>query len=416
MTRGRTAKVAGQVIVLSEIFHPVTTSTGYYISEIASLYATLHGVRVLCAQPFATQCPRWESWRGLDIVRIGRMRGFDSGIIIRAAGAACWVGRILWWLIWRCRRNDVLFVVTNPPFLPSVAALVSRIRRAHLIILAHDVYPHAAVVAGVIRKGGLVERAALFIQRWTLRRASRVICLGRDMERLIHAVEPSTGEKTLIIRNWAEMPPAVMPSKSTSVFAARAGTVSAFTVLHAGNLGRTHDAEVAVQAAKLLCQVNNIVLLFATAGPISEVVEKAINSGTVQNIRVSSMTANREGQWDTLAAADVVLVVFKSGMAGVSVPSRLYNAMAAGKPLIVVADDESEIACVVTEERIGWVVTPGRADQLRDAILAAWRDPVQLREMGRRAETAARDSYSMQQSLKKYAALLRTVSTEGSGS
>jgi hypothetical protein len=55
------------------------------------------------------------------------------------------------------------------------------------------------------------------------------------------------------------------------------------------------------------------------------------------------------------------------------VPSRFYNLLAVGRPVVLVSEPEAEAALTVVENGLGWVVTPGRADQLADAIRAASR-------------------------------------------
>jgi hypothetical protein len=56
---------------------------------------------------------------------------------------------------------------------------------------------------------------------------------------------------------------------------------------------------------------------------------------------------------DSLNASDIALIALSAGMSGVSVPSRMYNIMAAGKPIITVADGDSELALVISEEDAG---------------------------------------------------------------
>ena len=95
------------------------------------------------------------------------------------------------------------------------------------------------------------------------------------------------------------------------------------------------------------------------------------------------------------------------GMAGVSVPSRMYNIMAAGKPIIAVADEKSELALVVKEEQIGWVVPPGDVDQLVTAILEAHANPARLTEMGQRARQVAETKYSFERVIESYHSLIQ---------
>ncbi len=94
------------------------------------------------------------------------------------------------------------------------------------------------------------------------------------------------------------------------------------------------------------------------------------------------------------------------GMAGVSVPSRLYNMMAAGKPILAATglDSElaSELAMVIKEERIGWTVPPQSPEHMVEAIGAAYADRRQLREFGARARRAAEQKYSAEVVIDAY--------------
>ena len=104
-----------------------------------------------------------------------------------------------------------------------------------------------------------------------------------------------------------------------------------------------------------------------------------------------------------LSAADVWLIPYRSNVAGVSVPSRFYNLLAVGRPVILVSEPEAEAALTVTENNLGWVVMPGMPDQLATAIraAAASRDP----SMAANAVAAA-GNYSPERALTGYATLV----------
>ena len=112
-----------------------------------------------------------------------------------------------------------------------------------------------------------------------------------------------------------------------------------------------------------------------------------------QRIRSSPARPRRE-QADFLNACDVGVVALCRGMYGVSVPSRTYNIMAAGRPVLAIVEPRSEIARMVEEEGAGWVVPPGDAEQLAQTILALAGDRQALRRAGQRARHAAETTYS----------------------
>ena len=82
-------------------------------------------------------------------------------------------------------------------------------------------------------------------------------------------------------------------------------------------------------------------------------------------------------------------------MYGLSVPSKSYFNMAASKPLLLIADDHSEIARVIKDNRIGWIVQPNDPEALKNALEDIQKIPQEeLRQLGRKARETAESLYS----------------------
>jgi len=91
------------------------------------------------------------------------------------------------------------------------------------------------------------------------------------------------------------------------------------------------------------------------------------------------------------------------------VPSRMYNIMAAGKPIIAITDEDSELAMVILEENIGWVVGPGDVAGFISAIQEAKNNLEELIAMGIRARQAAEDKYSYKRIIAQYRTLFAAL-------
>jgi glycosyltransferase involved in cell wall biosynthesis len=78
--------------------------------------------------------------------------------------------------------------------------------------------------------------------------------------------------------------------------------------------------------------------------------------------------------------------------------------MAAGKPIIALVSEHSEVAMVVREEGIGWVVEPGDVEKAVQALQAARADQNLLIEMGARARRTAEGKYSPDAILRQFEA------------
>ena len=94
-------------------------------------------------------------------------------------------------------------------------------------------------------------------------------------------------------------------------------------------------------------------------------------------------TLPRSEQLAFLNGCDVAVISFVPGMAGVSVPSRLYNVLAAGKPVLGVADEDSELARVIREEGVGVLVAPDRPDELAEALHGIGRGRLRREQLRR---------------------------------
>ena len=113
-----------------------------------------------------------------------------------------------------------------------------------------------------------------------------------------------------------------------------------------------------------------------------------------------------------LSAADVWIIPYRKNVAGVSVPSRFYNLLAIGRPVILVSEADAEAALTVTEHDVGWVVEPGSADELAKTVsrAAGARDPQRAE---RAAEIAGR--FDFEAAMAGYCGLIRELSQKQAG-
>ena len=147
-----------------------------------------------------------------------------------------------------------------------------------------------------------------------------------------------------------------------------------------GNMGLPNDLDVLVEAATRLRADASVRLVLLGSGARRRRLELDVRERGLGNVVLLPPRPRSEQQL-FLNACDVAVVSLVRGMMGIGVPSRLYNILAAGRPVIVISEAESEAALVVREIDAGWVVAPGDVDGLLAVIGAARRDPDRLREM-----------------------------------
>jgi glycosyltransferase involved in cell wall biosynthesis len=307
--------------------------------------------------------------------------------------------------LWVVRRGDLVFLVTNPPLLPLFALLACRVRGARCCLRIDDVYPEAMVHAGLIRPGGILASIANWANRRLYRRMDRIIVLGRDMKRLVEEKLGYAGDKVLVIPNWADTDSVAPAERCQNRFLAQYGLQGKFVVGYAGNIGRVQAVESLFEAASLLEGRPELHFLVFGSGQKVSWLARAVAAAQLTNLTLAGLRSRAE-QAEMLNAFDVGAIALVRGMAGAGVPSRLYNLMAAGRPVLAALDAESEVAQVVREEKIGWVVPPDEPQKLAGAILEASSNRERLKAMGARARKAAEEKYSAARILGLYERVL----------
>ena len=408
-----------KVIILSEIYYPEKTSTGYYLTKIAEGIAQNYKIEVICG-------PATRNFQRVDALTCETINGVKinrcSGTVFNKDNL---VGRLLnlitktlsifikaFCLI---QNNDQILVVTNPPSLPLIALILKHIKKCDFTLLVHDVYPEALIAAQILPPKTLPTLIIGALSQSTYRNAKKIITLGRDMESLAKKkLYQDQYDKVSIIPNWADHHNIELIPKSDNQLLKKLKITQHFVILYAGNMGRTHDLEIILNASIQLGSTPTpnqpISFLFIGHGAKRQWLEKEIQQQKLSNVYIYSYLPESERN-TAITACDVAIIAFLSGMAGVSVPSRMYNQMAAGKPIIAIADEWSELAQVIQEENIGWVVEPGNMGQFIKTIQNAQANPDLLKAMGQRAQNAVSAKYTYPHILKLYFNLFAEISS-----
>jgi glycosyltransferase involved in cell wall biosynthesis len=397
------------VVVFSELYWPEDTSTGFFLTGIAEGLAADRDVLVLCAQPTyrmrGRHAPRRETRHGVAIRRVASTTFPRGNALGRVVNTLTMAGSFFAQALFRLRGTDRALVVTNPPLLPYLVVLAARLRGARVALLVHDVYPEVLEVAGLVPAGGRVARGIRRVARALYRTADRVVVLGRDMARLVSRHLDDAPARVTLIPNWADVDEIAPSPREGNPLLARLGLEKAFVVQWLGNMGRTHALEEVLESAARLRERGDIHFLLVGEGAKRAFVEREARRLDLGNVTLLP-PCERADLALHLAACDLSIIAFLPGMAGVSVPSRLYNVLASGRPVLAAAEADSELSGAIEEAGAGWTVPPGDAARMTAAILAAAEAGPRARaEMGARARRAAETRYSRAAVLREWQAL-----------
>jgi colanic acid biosynthesis glycosyl transferase WcaI len=400
-----------KILLLNQYYPPDTSATAKMAHGVVDLVSIHHNVTVLCGRPSydPTERRRWRLYRseiaGLaHIIRAGstdcprfdmkkRVLNYLSYVTLAVPRA----------LFFRC---DVILAMTDPPFQGIVGAFVAMLKRKPFVYNIRDLYPDMAV-GGSIVEPGVLARAWEKLHRWALRRAARVIVLGEDMRARIISKGVDPG-RVVVVRDGAEILPAntPLPTPDLEVVRAIRGN-SSFVLVHAGNLGFYGAWNTLVTAARKLAN-DGVGLAFVGDGAQRAQIEAmAAGSG---NIRFLDFFPSSKIP-SVLAAADAHVVTIKRGLEGVVVPSKMYGILAAGKPIVGVVPEETDVAVLGVSRGFAVAADPDKAEEVAAAIREIVYDAGKLKMMGEAARAAAPD-YDRVKEMKKFVEIINGLAAD----
>jgi colanic acid biosynthesis glycosyl transferase WcaI len=407
-----TEKSRQTIWVLSELYYPEVEGSGYYITKIAEALAVRHCVHVLSVQPTydarGTKAPTDET---IHKVRIHRCRSTTLNkdiLFFRLVNLFTISVSIFFNALYRIHKDDIVLVITNPPSLPFIASLASRLKGAKLILRVEDLYPEVLVAAGLAKEKSLLVKVLNSLHRRLYKRADRIIVLGREMLALVKKKMGDEAAHAALIPHWADSEQIVPLPRENNALLHRLALADKFVIQYSGNMGRTHDLESLIRCADILEKQKDIHFLFIGSGAKEPALRKIVNELMPKNVTILPPQP-REDLAVSLNACDLAVISFVKGMAGVSVPSRMYNIMSAGKPILAVADKESELARTIMEENIGWVVKPDSPVLIASTIMEAKANRESLNQMAVRARLAAIEKYARPIIMKKHEDLVDSL-------
>jgi colanic acid biosynthesis glycosyl transferase WcaI len=397
-----------KVLVLNLYYPPDTSATAKMAAAFIEPLAPKHDVTVVCGRPSydPTERRSWRLWQteqsnGVRVIRVGSTDYPRTQMTRRVFNYLTYVALSVPKATFiPC---DVVLAMTDPPFEGIVGAFVAMLKRKPFVYNIRDMYPDMAVGGSIVRSG-LMARVWEKLHRWALRRATRVIVLGEDMKARI-AAKNVAPERIEIIRDGVDAtnPPATALDFDPEVIRAIRGDFR-FALVHAGNLGFYGAWETLLTAAREL-QNEGVGLIFVGDG--AQRTRLQALAADAPNIRfLPFFPASKISS--VLAAADAHIITIKRGLEGVVVPSKMYGILAAGRPIVAVAPNETDAATLAAREAFGCAADPDSPESVVDAVRALLADPARLAAMGAAARSAA-PRYARTTEVQKFASILESA-------
>jgi len=345
-----------ELSIFTQFYPPDYAATGQLIEELAIHLGRIGiHVQVFTGQPgYAFQkssALHRERSDKLLIQRSRISRLFPARIRGKAINGFLFCLRSGLHLLKSSGRGDILLLTTAPPFLPILGYLAKFFFGLPYVCLVYDLYPDVAVELKVVSAKNWLVQAWSWSNKQVWKQADSIIVLSSTMKDIVQAKCPEISDKISVIHNWAN-PDLIVPiAKQSNWFAYKYGLVNSFTVLYSGNMGRCHDMDTILEAARQL-QDEPIQFVFIGEGAKRQPCIDLVSNLGLHNCKFLPYQEKQDLPY-SLTACDLSLVSVSPGMEGLVAPSKLYGMLAAERPIAVICEPHSYLRSLVTDAKCG---------------------------------------------------------------
>jgi glycosyltransferase involved in cell wall biosynthesis len=396
--------------VFTQFFPPDYAATGQLIEELVKNLGSLGiDVEVFTSQPgyaFGTsEAPGIEQVGRVRIQRSRTAQMWPGRIRGKAVNGVLYTFRAALHLLRARNRNNVLLVTTAPPFLPLLGYLAYLMFRIPYICILYDLYPDIAIALGVLSKRHWLARLWRNLNQKIWRNAQAIVVLSPAMKEQVLASCPEIGEKVSVIHSWSDPDWIVPIAKQENWFAWKYNLVTKFTVLYSGNLGRCHDMNTILEAAKVL-QDEPIQFVCIGSGAkrdnlIEEVKQLGLNNFLFLPYQDKHILPH------SLTACDLSLVSVDERTENLVTPSKLYSALASERPIAAICSQDSYLRELISEAGCGSAFENGDSNGLAQFICLLSRDRQLAERMGKSGRQYLRSHFTPKIISKQYLDVVR---------
>ncbi|WHY61505.1 glycosyltransferase family 4 protein [Cytobacillus firmus] len=409
-----------KIVFAINYFYPDLASTGQLMTDLCKYLQKDFDVTVIASQPgyAGEKASSKEVFEVdyLDHIKIIRVRLPE----VDKSSKISRIRYILYYFILaniallKERNVDIVYTISQPPILGGMIGTIGKLfKQAKHVYNIQDFNPEQAEAVSYTKMKA-VFKLARAIDKLNCRYANRVIVVGQDMsETLKKRFKNINVPEHLIINNWTNENDIIPMSKDelhVQEFLRNNDLEDKFIVMYSGNIGLYYDLENIIKITKYFKEYPDLVFLFIGEGAVKKEMQEYVNKHNITNVKFLPYQPIDSIKY-SLNSADVHLVVNQKGIKGVSVPSKIYGVMAAGKPIIGVLEQGSEAQLLIDKSNCGTVVEPQNYQGIVSAIEYFFNMKTEsLQQLGLNGRKYLNQNLKREISINKYREVLKEVS------
>lgn len=277
---------------------------------------------------------------GIRVIRVWTWIAPNKGTIGRILNYLSYMVSSVW-SAWWLPRPDVE-VSTSPQFFCGWAGVWYHwLTRVPFVVEIRDIWPESISAVGAMKKG-LATRFLEWMERRMYLSADQIVTVGHGYREQIAAKVP-VGDRIHVVMNGVDTD-VFTPRPTDEEFLAKWGLSGKFVCSYAGTIGMAHGLEVVIRAAQLLKNQGrrDIAFLIVGDGARREELQRLATDQGVDDLIVWTGRMSRDLMPTVLASSDACLVhLRKTELFETVVPSKIFETMAMGRPIIMGVRGES---------------------------------------------------------------------------
>jgi len=287
------------------------------------------------------------------------------------------------------KRFDLIIVSIPPIFVGFTGLKIAKRLKVPLVLDLRDLWPEAAEETGYLKKGSLYYYT-LNKARNLYQKATVILVNSPALKEDLICSYGISSNKIFYIPNGADLE-FFRNDYDTKEIEEKYNLKNKFVVLYTGIIGFAQGIETIIKTANLLKEKNEIVFLIVGSGPKEEEIKNLVKELRLTNVILTGQRPREEMPY-FVSRADVCLATYKnSPVFKKNIPSKIFDYMASGKPIIV--NLEGEASEIILSAQAGLLSLPEDPESLKEAILKIYESPILKEKMGESALIYARQYY-----------------------
>lgn len=394
-----------RLVFVNRFYAPDHSATSQILSDVAEALSDRgHDVTVVTSRMSydgSAKYERRETRAGVKVRRIWTTRFGRGSTIGRAFDYLTFYLSVTLSLLFSLSKGDILIAKTDPPMLSIPLGVVARLRGVKLVTWLQDVFPEVATELGVGSSDNLILKGIKALRDRSLRRATMNVAIGECMAHTVEAMGVAGGKIT-VIENFVDDTVIIRRDDHAPALREEWGfSEDDFIVGYSGNLGRAHDLDTLLDAATLLAPHPQIKFLFVGGGFLRERLTREIETRGLSNIELRPYQP-RERLSESLSVPNLHWASLVPALEGYIVPSKVYGIAAAGRPLLMIGDEQGEIGQMAARHQFGVCAAPGDAERVKAIILDLSTNPKALKTLGVNARAFIDQHSSMSKAFERW--------------